>query len=199
MNAGRRLTRPLLSTGKTQRRQWIIYAYFNKVCYSRETWCMIHDPCFMTCGALCEQAQFVICPRRTRKTSVRVRFGFHIFVGIKQKKPVFILEYPNGLKGATSLVKFVSGDVDAKKMGWPSWSVPWTRRRRGNKNVTKTIGLTKQNNHSSRAAAFFLYISLPSPHDYDVKMPYFTFYRGRKQETTKFSFSFLTWIRFLGI
>ena len=78
---------------------------------------MIHDLCFITCGALCEQAQFVICPRRTRKTSVRVRFGFHIFVGIKQKKPVFILEYPNGLKGATSLVKFVSGDVDAKKMG----------------------------------------------------------------------------------
>ena len=47
--------------------------------------------------------------------------------------------------------------------------------------------------------ALFLYISLPSPHDYDVKMPNFTFYRGRKQETTKFSFSFLTWIRFLGI
>lgn len=125
MNAGRRLTIPLLSTGKTQRRQWIIYAYFNKVCYSRETCCMIHVPCFMTCGALCEQFQFVICPRRTRKTSVRARFGFHIFVGIKQKKPVFILEYPNGLKGATCLVKFVSGDVDAKKMGWPSWSVPW--------------------------------------------------------------------------
>ena len=125
MNAGRRLTRPLLSTGKTQRRQRIIYAYFNKVCYPRETWCMIHDPCFMTCGALCEQAQFVISPRRTRKTSVRVRFGFHIFVGIKQKKPGFILEYPNGLKGTTCLVKIVSGDVDAKKMGWPSWSVPW--------------------------------------------------------------------------
>ena len=86
---------------------------------------MTHDPCFMTCGALCEQAQFVISPRRTRKTSVRVRFGFHIFVGIKQKKPVFILEYPNGLKGTTCLVKIVSGDVDAKKMGWPSWSVPW--------------------------------------------------------------------------
>ena len=78
---------------------------------------MIHDPYFMTCGALCEQAQFVISPRRTRKTSVRVRFGFHIFVGIKQKKPVFILEYPNGLKGTTCLVKIVSGDVDAKKMG----------------------------------------------------------------------------------
>ena len=36
----------------------------------------------------------------------------------------------------------------------------------------------------------FLYISLPSQHDYDVKIPNFTFYGGRKQATTKFSFSF---------
>ena len=36
----------------------------------------------------------------------------------------------------------------------------------------------------------FLYISLPSLHDYDVKMPNFTFYGGRKQATTKFTFSF---------
>ena len=35
-----------------------------------------------------------------------------------------------------------------------------------------------------------LYISLPSLHDYDAKMPHFTFYGGRKQATTKFSFSF---------
>ena len=36
----------------------------------------------------------------------------------------------------------------------------------------------------------FLYISLPSLHEYDVKMPYFKFYGGRKQATMKFSFSF---------
>ena len=36
----------------------------------------------------------------------------------------------------------------------------------------------------------FLYISLPLLRDYDVKMPDFTFYGGRKQATTKFSFSF---------
>jgi len=35
-----------------------------------------------------------------------------------------------------------------------------------------------------------LYISLPSLHDYDVKMPDFTLYGGRKQATTSFSFSF---------
>ena len=34
----------------------------------------------------------------------------------------------------------------------------------------------------------FLYISLPLLHDYDMKMPNFTFYGGGKQATTKFSF-----------
>ena len=45
----------------------------------------------------------------------------------------------------------------------------------------------------------FLYISLLSLHDYDGKMPNFTFYGGRKQATAKFSFSIWTWIWFLGI
>ena len=40
----------------------------------------------------------------------------------------------------------------------------------------------------------FLYISLPFLHDYDVKMPNFAFYAERKQATTKFYFSFPTWI-----
>ena len=35
----------------------------------------------------------------------------------------------------------------------------------------------------------FLYISLPSLHDYDEKLPNFTFYGGREHETTTF-FSF---------
>ena len=35
----------------------------------------------------------------------------------------------------------------------------------------------------------FLCISLPLLHDYDVKMPIFTFYGGRKQTTTKVSLS----------
>ena len=36
----------------------------------------------------------------------------------------------------------------------------------------------------------FLYISFPFLQDYDVKMPNFSFYGGRKQATTKFYFSF---------
>ena len=40
----------------------------------------------------------------------------------------------------------------------------------------------------------FLYISLPSLHDYGVKIPNFTFYGGRKRATTNLSFSFKTWV-----
>ena len=36
-------------------------------------------------------------------------------------------------------------------------------------------------------------------HDYDVKMPYFAFYGGRKQATTKFFLSFWAWLWFLEI
>ena len=59
----------------------------------------------------------------------------------------------------------------------------------GNENVKKAIGLLSKTTtlHVHHA---FLYISLPLLHDYDVKMPSFTFYGGRKQATTKFSFSF---------
>ena len=46
--------------------------------------------------------------------------------------------------------------------------------------ISKTTAL-----HVLRA---FLYISLPSLHDYDVKMPYLVFYRGRQQSLTYFSF-----------
>ena len=35
-------------------------------------------------------------------------------------------------------------------------------------------------------------------HDYEVKLPNFTFYGGRKQETTKFNFTSSTWIGILG-
>ena len=43
----------------------------------------------------------------------------------------------------------------------------------GNENGKKAIGLDWQNNNFVRAS-LFLYISLPSLHDYNVKMPKFT-------------------------
>ena len=57
------------------------------------------------------------------------------------------------------------------------------KRRRESK---KSNSLTRQNNNFARASRFFAYISLPSLHDYHVKMPNFTFCEGRKQAMTKF-------------
>ena len=53
----------------------------------------------------------------------------------------------------------------------------------GNEDVKKAIGLLRKTTtlHVHHA---FLYISLPSLHDYDVKMPNCKFYGGRKQATT---------------
>ena len=58
-----------------------------------------------------------------------------------------------------------------------------------NENVKKAIGLLSKTT-SLHVHHAILYISLPLLHDYDVKMPSFTFYGGRKQATTKFFFSF---------
>ena len=62
------------------------------------------------------------------------------------------------------------------------------QRRGGNENVKKKIGLISKTTtlHVHHA---FLYISFLFLHDYDVKMPNFAFYGGRKQATTKFYFS----------
>ena len=62
-----------------------------------------------------------------------------------------------------------------------------------NKNVKKTIGLISTTT-TSHVHHTVLYISFPFLHDYDVKMPHFAFYGGRKQATTKFFFSFWAWI-----
>ena len=59
----------------------------------------------------------------------------------------------------------------------------------GRENVKKTIGLLSKIT-SLHVQHAFLYISLPPLQDYNVKMPNFTFYGGRKQATTNFSFSF---------
>ena len=68
----------------------------------------------------------------------------------------------------------------------------------GNENVKKTIGLISKTTtlHVHHAFCTFLCLFL---HDYDVKMPNFAFYGGRKQATTKFYFSYCTWIWCLGI
>ena len=54
----------------------------------------------------------------------------------------------------------------------------------GNKDFKKSKTTTLHVQH------VFLYISLPSLHDYDVRMSNFKFRGGHKQAITKFSFSF---------
>ena len=54
----------------------------------------------------------------------------------------------------------------------------------GNENVKTNNRFSWQNNNFARASYFF-YIYLPFLHDYDLKLPNFTF-GGRKQATTNF-------------
>ena len=60
----------------------------------------------------------------------------------------------------------------------------------GNENVKKATGLLSKTTTMLVHHAF-LYISLPLLHDYDVKMPSFTFYGGRKTSDDKLFFLFL--------
>ena len=60
---------------------------------------------------------------------------------------------------------------------------------RSNDADDKAIGLISRTT-TSHVQHTFLFISFPFLHDYDVKMPNFAFYGGRKQATTKFYFSF---------
>ena len=59
----------------------------------------------------------------------------------------------------------------------------------GNENAEKSNGFVKPNNNFARASRLFVHF-FTSLHDYNVKMPDFTLYGGRKQATTNFSFSF---------
>ena len=63
----------------------------------------------------------------------------------------------------------------------------------GNKNGKK-IGLDWQNTNIA-CASRFLYIPLPSLHDYDVKLPHFTFCREPVYKTTTSFFFFWTLIQ----
>ena len=68
----------------------------------------------------------------------------------------------------------------------------------GNENVKKQqVLLAKQ--QLCTCTMLFCTFLCPFLHDYDVNMPNFAFYGGRKQATTKFYFSYCTWIWCLGI
>ena len=66
--------------------------------------------------------------------------------------------------------------------------VPNSLRRRQQRERQNSERFIKQTT-SLQVHHAFLYISLPLLQEYDGKLPNFTFYGGRKQATTKFSFS----------
>ena len=73
------------------------------------------------------------------------------------------------------------------------------RRRWRQRGQQKSNRFSLANSSSARASRFFLYISLPSLHDYDVKIPNFMFYGGREHKTTTFFFFSWTSIQFFRI
>ena len=59
----------------------------------------------------------------------------------------------------------------------------------GNENIEKTIGLISKTTTSHVHHAFCIFLC-PFVHDYDVKIPIFTFYKVHKQANTKSYFPF---------
>ena len=60
-----------------------------------------------------------------------------------------------------------------------------------NENGKKAIGLDWQNNNICTCITLFLCISFLLLHDHNVKMPNFTFWRGRENTRQRLSYSFL--------
>ena len=61
----------------------------------------------------------------------------------------------------------------------------------GNENSKKSNRFRQAKQQLCTCVTLFLYISLPSLHDYNVKLPNFTFCRGRGTEDNDFLFPFL--------
>ena len=69
----------------------------------------------------------------------------------------------------------------------------------GNENVKKKKKILLAKQQLCTCTMLFCTFLCSFLHDYDVNLPNFAFYGGRKQATTKFYFSFCTWIWCLGI
>ena len=103
--------------------------------------------------------------------------------------PVTVLKCSYG--EITSPLTEISGTV-------PAHPLIWTHRTfykgfRGKGEISKT-GLMWRGPNIGKTTTLnvhraFLYISLPSLHDYDVKFPHFTFCGGREPKTTSFFFT----------
>ena len=106
-------------------------------------------------------------------------------------KPLFILSFKY-------LPRWPSVTLGNKTPYWRATHAPPTNvylrcnDEDDKENVKKAISLISKTT-TSHVHQSFLYISFPFLHDYDVKMPNFAFYGGRRQATTIY-FSFWAWI-----
>ena len=125
---------------------------------------MVHDPwCFKAFGR-CIMGPSTVCnmpASRARNTSIGGQFGFGIFVGIQRNTPVFIMVYPDSKALHALLFCFGFGRKEDGKIE----TATLEERQKSNWSI-------KQNNNFARALffLFFLYISLLSMHDHNVKM-----------------------------
>ena len=65
----------------------------------------------------------------------------------------------------------------------------------GNENYVRKKRAFEAKQQLCTCITLFCHFFAVTVHDYCVKMPHFAFCGGRKQATTNFSFSFLTWVR----
>ena len=86
-----------------------------------------------------------------------------------------------------------SADVTRRGLDSPWWLGNFSNDD-GNEHVRKAIGLISKTTILD-AQRTFLCISLPSLHNYDVKMRNISVNGGVKQATTNFFFPFQTWVR----
>ena len=91
----------------------------------------------------------------------------HIPIHVHQKCSVCII------------TKYISLPLAIRDLKMPQWLQQWERQK------SNRFKYAKQ----QLCCKLFLYISLPSLHNYDGKMHNFMFYGGYKQATAKFSFS----------
>ena len=146
---------------------------------------MVHDPCFIACGALWDQAQFVICLRRVLGTSPLEGNLVSAFLRVLRGRRLFSSWNIQMDSKALHASLFCFGLSGRKEM------VRW--RQQPSKNVKKkkqSVNKAKQ----QLCTCITLFCTFRCRHRTTAtcKCVISTFHGGRKQAKTKFSPSSLT-------
>ena len=153
----------------------IIYRKMHR-CSVKKNWCALFE----------RQFQSIILVTKVLKFRTFL-FELYVLISIASvQTPLSLQKKRNNLGEAWTLQFFLG---EGASVHWLSLGTLRCHDGDDNENVKKAIGWRGKTTTLYVHHAF-LYISLPSLHDYDGKMPNFTFYGGRKQTTAKVSFSF---------